>query len=284
MFSAQQEKLLASPLSPTVIKKRQSFGNSGPTLVYIEGWYAIDKANQIFGYDGWSMETIRLEETSRDEGKDRKGNVQWQVSCVATVRVRVGQNGHTITREGTGFGSGFSKLIGDAIEGAYKEAETDALKRALRSFGNQFGNALYDKEFSNVEGTPANRAKQAKEQEQDVTPASPPLQASPAEGSVTDSPAESSAPSHEESEDPAPKMNKAKAREPFKEMQEEIRTSKNEDDLKNWGAANSADIATLPDDWQREIRNQYREKLAEHREAAKAAAEAPTEEENDAPF
>lgn len=33
----------------------------------------------------------------------------------------------------------------DAHEGAAKEAVTDAIKRAMRSYGNQFGNSLYDK-------------------------------------------------------------------------------------------------------------------------------------------
>jgi len=40
--------------------------------------------------------------------------------------------------------------MGDVIESAVKEAETDALKRALRSYGNTFGLALYDKSQSNV--------------------------------------------------------------------------------------------------------------------------------------
>jgi len=36
--------------------------------------------------------------------------------------------------------------LADAHEGASKEAITDALKRSLRSFGNQFGNSLYSKD------------------------------------------------------------------------------------------------------------------------------------------
>ena len=37
-----------------------------------------------------------------------------------------------------------------AHESAIKEAETDATKRALMTFGNQFGLALYDKEQREV--------------------------------------------------------------------------------------------------------------------------------------
>ena len=39
----------------------------------------------------------------------------------------------------------------DAHESAIKEAETDAMKRALRSFGNTFGLALYDKNVADRE-------------------------------------------------------------------------------------------------------------------------------------
>ncbi|MCB4743914.1 MAG: RAD52 family DNA repair protein [Sulfurovum sp.] len=55
--------------------------------------------------------------------------------------------GHTedVSREDVGFGTGIAKTLADAHEGGAKEAATDALKRSLRSFGNQFGNSLYDK-------------------------------------------------------------------------------------------------------------------------------------------
>ena len=38
-----------------------------------------------------------------------------------------------------------SKLTGDHYDTASKGAVSDALKRALRTFGAQFGNSLYDK-------------------------------------------------------------------------------------------------------------------------------------------
>jgi hypothetical protein len=38
-----------------------------------------------------------------------------------------------------------NRLLGQAHESALKEAETDAMKRALMTFGNPFGLALYDK-------------------------------------------------------------------------------------------------------------------------------------------
>jgi hypothetical protein len=44
--------------------------------------------------------------------------------------------------------------MGEAYESAVKEAETDAMKRALMTFGNPFGLALYDKTKASVQDTP----------------------------------------------------------------------------------------------------------------------------------
>jgi hypothetical protein len=68
--------------------------------------------------------------------------------------VRAGDT--VIVREGCGFGSGIDRDVDQAHESAIKEAESDAMKRALMTFGNAFGLALYDKSQSNVaDGPPA---------------------------------------------------------------------------------------------------------------------------------
>ena len=108
---------------------------------FIEGWHAIAEANAIFGWDGWSYRIEDMTQTNMDHQGDL-----WQVGYMAVVTVTVGD----ASRQGTGFGQGHSKQKGDAIESATKEAETDALKRALRSFGWRFGLALYDKTKANV--------------------------------------------------------------------------------------------------------------------------------------
>src|SRR5205085_8683411 len=59
------------------------------------------------------------------------------------------------TREGVGAGHGIDVDCGQAHESAIKEAETDAMKRALMTFGNPFGLALYDKEQANVAEEPS---------------------------------------------------------------------------------------------------------------------------------
>lgn len=134
---------LDKKLEPQNVKKPT--GNFGPKGDYIEGWHAIAEANDIFGYGGWSYE-IDLRENSLVHGKDGRDNPQWQAAYTCICTVTVGD----VKRQDVGFGSGFAKTVGDAIEGATKEAATDALKRALRTFGNRFGLALYDKTRENV--------------------------------------------------------------------------------------------------------------------------------------
>lgn len=135
--------LLQAKLDPAHVKPPSKFGPKGD---YIEGWHAIAEANRIFGFGAWSYTIVNLSQDALDLGKNGQGDAQWQAAYTAIVRVTVGD----VIREDVGFGSGFAKAKGDAIEGATKEAVTDALKRALRTFGNPFGLALYDKTRASV--------------------------------------------------------------------------------------------------------------------------------------
>jgi len=135
--------LLNDTLDKAVVSSRKKGDIS---LSYIEGWWAIAEANRIFGFDGWTRETIYNKEVCRYEYNDKN-----KVGYEAHVRVGIMVNNRLIEREGTGHGSGIAKDLFDAIEGAAKEAETDAMKRALMTFGNPFGLALYDKKQRFVE-------------------------------------------------------------------------------------------------------------------------------------
>ena len=143
-FTEAQIKALDAPLDKSKVKEREQ---GGKKLSYVEAWHAIAEANRIFGFDGWTRETVLLEQTNRDL-VDLKSYKQWRVGYIAKVRITAGG----VTREGTGYGSGMAKpeALGDAIESAVKEAESDAMKRALMTFGNPFGLALYDKTQANV--------------------------------------------------------------------------------------------------------------------------------------
>jgi len=143
-FTAEQNTALAAPLDPKYVRKPS--GSFGPKGDYLEGWHVINELNRVFGFDGWSY-TVDL---TRDALEEDDGKGQWQAAYTCICTLTVGD----VKRQDVGFGSGFAKQIGDAIEGATKEATTDALKRCARTFGNVFGLALYDKSRANVQAAP----------------------------------------------------------------------------------------------------------------------------------
>jgi len=140
------ESELRKPLDPAAIKPPAP-GKYGD---YVDGLHVISEANRIFGHGGWSYTVTRMEQASGQvfDLTDKQGNPYQQYRCswMCTVRLTVGD----VTREGAavGTGSGKPENMGDVIESAVKEAETDALKRALRTMGNTFGLALYEKDKS----------------------------------------------------------------------------------------------------------------------------------------
>ena len=137
-FSKEQVELLKQPINPDNVSFRE--GGGGLKLAYVESWHVIQEANRIFGFDGWSSETLEARLVS--EGKDSYGKSIF--SYIAKVKVTVGN----VVREGygTGHGRGGKMSDGEKHESAIKEAESDARKRALMQFGDSFGLSLYDKD------------------------------------------------------------------------------------------------------------------------------------------
>lgn len=141
-------ELLNEKLSASAIKERVQ-GNT--KLSYIEGHHAIREANRIFGHDGWSRETTDLNMVQCEQKENKYKELQWYVSYTAKCEIELRFDKMFVTRQGTGFGQGIDKDLGRAHESAMKEAETDAMKRALMTFGDPFGLALYDKAQEHVE-------------------------------------------------------------------------------------------------------------------------------------
>ena len=137
-FNEEQKKLLNQKINKDNVSFRS--GGGGQQLAYVESWHVIQEANRIFGFDGWSCETLEAGLVS--ESKDSYGNSIF--SYIAKVRVTVAN----VIREGygSGHGRGGKMSDGEKHESAIKEAESDALKRAMKSFGDQFGLSLYDKD------------------------------------------------------------------------------------------------------------------------------------------
>lgn len=154
MFSSEQKALLEAKLDAANIKQRSQ---SGRTFSYIEAWQATAECNTVFGHEGWDHEAVDVRlvmERERKLGKAPNEYDGWGVSYVCKVRVTVRAGDVVVVREGVGAGHGVDRDLGQAHESAVKEAESDALKRALKSFGWRFGLALYDKDQGHVEVAP----------------------------------------------------------------------------------------------------------------------------------
>jgi DNA recombination protein Rad52 len=137
-FTDEQREALKAKLRVQHVRSRLS---NGTTIPYVEGWHVIAEANRIFGYDCWDRKTLSPRCVWREIQRG-------QTVCfyTAKVRITVTAGGATIVRDGIGTGTGRAAAPEVAHEIAMKAAETDATKRALATFGNPFGLALYDKD------------------------------------------------------------------------------------------------------------------------------------------
>jgi hypothetical protein len=134
-FSAKQVQALRRPLDHRYVRTREL---NGRERSYIEGWYAISEANRIFGFDGWSRESV---ETRCVLARENRGT--FLAVYTAKVRLTAQARDTTIVREGHGTGEGRGTSPGEVHDIALKAAETDATKRALATFGSPFGLDLY---------------------------------------------------------------------------------------------------------------------------------------------
>ena len=133
-----QVRQLRAKLDARHVKTRQA---NGTDLHYVEGWHVIAEANRIFGYDAWDRRTL-----STNCVWSGAASQHYAAAYIAKVRVSRACREVTIVREGSGTGEAKAPTPGQAHELALKGAETDATKRALATFGNPFGLALYDRE------------------------------------------------------------------------------------------------------------------------------------------
>lgn len=154
MFSEEQLKRLSAPLDNARVKSRDK---SGIALSYLEGHDVISTANSIFGFGNWSYTVKELAQIS--EETNQKGNIVVGYKALIEITIYSDDRKFSISRNDVGFGNGVSKSSFDAHELAGKESITDGLKRAFRTFGEQFGNGLYDKgQNNNSYKAPATRA------------------------------------------------------------------------------------------------------------------------------
>ena len=244
-LSQDQVGLLLAPLSRDLVKSRKQGGRD---VSYIEGWKAIEEANRIFGFDGWTRETVEIKCVSEAERTiGQQGTKGFGVTYIVKVRVMVGN----VCREGCGAGHGIDRDLGQAHESAIKEAETDAMKRALMTFGNPFGLALYDKTQANVVD---DAAPPAKRQNPHVTRAADIL---PTIAHDKDGKPLANIP------DPDPsaivKTRVVDQRPKFAELQKEIHAAATLDELAEWAIANKNRTGELSESWRDMLRGVYAE-------------------------
>lgn len=149
-FTDKQRRSLTAKLKHRHVKIRLS---QGSTISYVEGWHVIAEANRIFGYDCWDRRTLSPQCVWSENKVGR-----CSAFYTTKVRVTVRAGGEIIMREGIGTGFGWASSPEAAHEIALKAAETDATKRALATFGNPFGLALYDKDQAGVTRPPRSGA------------------------------------------------------------------------------------------------------------------------------
>src|SRR5688572_32151556 len=113
-FSATQVKALGRHPDSRYIRTREAHGRE---LTYLEGWYAISEANRIFGFDGWSRQTI---ESRCVLARENRGS--FTAVYIAKVRIIVNARGVTLVREGHGTGESFGNTAGEVHDTALKAA------------------------------------------------------------------------------------------------------------------------------------------------------------------
>ncbi|XP_012380260.2 DNA repair protein RAD52 homolog isoform X2 [Dasypus novemcinctus] len=132
------QNALRQRLGPEYISSRLAGG--GQKVCYIEGHRVINLANEMFGYNGWAHSVTQQNVDFVD-----LNNGKFYVGVWAFVRVQL-KDGSYHEDVGYGVSEGLkSKAL--SLEKARKEAVTDGLKRALRSFGNALGNCILDKDY-----------------------------------------------------------------------------------------------------------------------------------------
>jgi DNA repair and recombination protein RAD52 len=143
-YTAQEiatlQSRLEKQLGPEYISSRA--GPGGGKVHYVAAEKCIQLANEIFGFNGWSSTVKEWQVDFVDENAQTL-----KISMGISVIVRVTLKDGTF-HEDIGYGHIENcKGKAAAFEKCKKEGTTDALKRALRNFGNSLGNCIYDKDY-----------------------------------------------------------------------------------------------------------------------------------------
>ncbi|CAK7269852.1 DNA repair protein rad52 [Sporothrix epigloea] len=157
-YTAQEiatlQSRLEKQLGPEYLSARA--GPSGQKVHYVAAEKVISLANEVFGFNGWSSSIQNIQIDFVDEHPQ---TLKISVGLSVIVRVTLRDGSY---HEDIGYGHIENcKGKAAAFEKAKKEGTTDALKRALRNFGNVLGNCIYDKKYvervSKLKAVPVNK-------------------------------------------------------------------------------------------------------------------------------
>ena len=135
-------KILADSLDARLVEHTKD-NEDGSDKSYLTGHTVIAQLNRIFGYCGHSWEVTSKPTLIGAEGVDRQtGEILSPIGYTCTGRLTVKTKSGPLSFDGVGSEKLDGALFNDHDK-ALKGAETDAMKRAARHLGTQFGLSLY---------------------------------------------------------------------------------------------------------------------------------------------
>jgi DNA repair and recombination protein RAD52 len=178
MLDKEVIEKLNRPLDRTRVKHRA--GGGGMSLAYLKGHNVIDTANELLGFGNWGYDILLVElvNITGEGGEVIGGYYAARVRLTVKDCVPITEEGICPIQEGRN-----PRARIDAHDMARKGAVTDAMKRAFRCYGDQFGNSLYDTDL--VDGQPgterstgnSNQSQNQNQKAQTPRPAPAPQQA-----------------------------------------------------------------------------------------------------------
>ena len=138
-------KLLGEPLDPRLISHTTD-EEDGFKKSHLTGHTVIAQLNRIFGYGGHSWEVTSGPSPIGGQGRGvdaSTGEMLSPVGYACTGRLTVKTKSGPVSFDGVGVESLDDDGTFGAQDRAIKGAETDAMKRAARHLGTQFGLSLY---------------------------------------------------------------------------------------------------------------------------------------------
>jgi hypothetical protein len=137
-LTEQQVAFLLQPISEKRVRNLSG-------MSHLEAWDVRRQLIRVFGFDGFTVETISLDLVSERETK--AGSNRWTVVYRAQVRLTIkATDGRPLAVfEDAAAGDAINQpKLGDAHDFAMKTALSQALKRCAVNLGDQFGLSLYN--------------------------------------------------------------------------------------------------------------------------------------------